>query len=102
MGGRNHPCHRHISGSLQINGGGLAPAVGSKIRQDLSILVKIAHPGTLQDSGMHEGVSPAAIRRDDAIALVLVEEFSVPMVIWASFCPANNGHAPAVGHPGFG
>src|SRR3546814_9616946 len=63
------------SGRLQVDRRGLTSAVGFELVGDALVLIERAHPGALDRRDMHEGVRPARFGRDEAVALVGVEEF---------------------------
>src|SRR5687768_878808 len=63
-------------GGLDVDGAGLAAAVGLEVVGDALVAVEGLHPGGLDGADMDEGVVAAAVRLDEAIAFVGVEEFN--------------------------
>src|SRR3546814_6153968 len=63
------------SGRLQVDRRGRTAAVGCELGGDALVLIDRAHPGALDRRDMNEGVRPARFGRDEAVALVGVEEF---------------------------
>src|SRR5206468_3577104 len=60
---------------LQVDCGHLAAAVLLQLVADALILVQRAHAAVLDRGDEDEGVGAAAVRSDEAVALVVVEEF---------------------------
>jgi hypothetical protein len=50
---------------------------------------------------MHEGIVAAGLRRNEAEALVSIEEFNGSDGHMGILCPMYDGHAPTAAHPGF-
>src|SRR5436305_754541 len=73
------PCGRARSGAgsgrLEIDRAGLAAAVRLELVGDALVAIEGAHSGALDGADVHERVGPAALGRDEAVALVGVEEF---------------------------
>src|SRR5438309_11936856 len=63
------------SGRLEIDRAGLAAAVGLELVRNALVAIERAHAGLLDGGDVDERVGPAALGRDEAIALVGVEEF---------------------------
>jgi hypothetical protein len=71
------PPHRCIySGSCQVYSRNLAALILFQIIRYALILIQGAHAGTLDSRDVHKSVVPAALRRDEAEALVRVEKFN--------------------------
>src|SRR6478735_4258143 len=63
------------SGVLQVDGAGLAALVLLEIVGHALLLIERAHAGLLDRADVNEGVVAAALGRDEAEALVGIEEF---------------------------
>jgi len=63
------------SGGLEIDRGGLAALVLLELVRDALILIERAHAGALDGGNVHERIVTTALRRNEAIALVGIEEF---------------------------
>jgi hypothetical protein len=57
--------------------------------------------GALYGRDVHKGVIAAVFRRDEAIALVGIEEFDGSGDHMGILCPMYDGHTPTAAHPGF-
>ena len=67
-------------GWLEVHGRLLATLVGLELVGDALVLVQRRHAGALNRGDVHECIVAAAIRRDEAIALVGVENLTVPVI----------------------
>src|SRR5213592_2471220 len=63
------------SGSLEIDRRFLATLVGFDLVADALVLRERAHAGAFYGADMNKAVLPAVVRRDEAEALVIIEEF---------------------------
>ena len=64
-----------LVGGLEVHGRHLAAAVLLKLVVHPLVLAQRAQPRALDRADVDEGVIAAAVRRDEAVALALVEEF---------------------------
>ena len=62
-------------GGLEADGRGLAPTIGFQFVRDALVLIERAHAGAFDGRNVDEGIAAAVFRRDEAITLVIVEEF---------------------------
>src|SRR4051812_24916225 len=60
---------------LEVDGAGLAAAVGLELVGDALVAVERLEPGRLHGGDVDEGVAAAGLGLDEAVALVGVEEF---------------------------
>ena len=65
---------QYLSG-LEIDGRRLAPAISLELVRDALILIEGAHARPLDGRDVDERVAAAIFRRDEAIALVIIEKF---------------------------
>src|SRR6185436_4494421 len=72
---RRAPFKDDGSGAGEVAGAGLAAIVGLELVADALVLIERAHPGPFDRADVDEGVVAAAFRRDEAVALVGIEEF---------------------------
>src|SRR4051794_2174737 len=98
--GRSRARHRSLAfDGLEVHSLGLAALVLFEVVADLLVLRQRAHSGALNGSDVDERVLSAVFRRDEAVALGVVEKFDCAdghVVI-----PSNRG-GPPIGPPALG
>src|SRR4051812_32484044 len=80
-------------GGLEVHGAHLAAIVLLEVVADALVLAQRAHSGLLDGGHVDERVVSAAVRRDEAVALMLVKEFH---------CSSGHFDFPSVAEPQFG